>query len=292
MGNSQGHSHSPFQYLSSQSLTTAFYIGIALNSLFVIIELIFGISRHSLSLISDAGHNFFDVFCLVLALFSVWLCSIKTSDEFAFGYKKVSIVVAFFNSAVLLSSVVVIFYDAILRLYNPTPLEGKTIAGVAFAGILINGISAFFFLRHKNKDINVKSAYWHLLADALLSFAVCVGGILIYYTGYSKIDAWLSMLITVIIAWSSWKLLKESFELLIGKTPSTINKEEIQYWILEHEGIQEIKHLKIWAISTNEFVANIQIIFKQEMPVDQKEQTKEQIKKQLALHRITQIFWE
>ncbi len=291
-GHDHHHAHSAIQKLNSHSLTTAFYVGIVLNSIFVIIELIYGISQHSLSLISDAGHNFFDVLCLILALISVWLCKVKTSEEYAFGYKKVSIIVAFFNSAVLLISVFVIFYEAILRLKNPAPLQGKTIAIVALAGILVNGISALFFLSHKQEDVNVKSAYWHLLADMLLSLAVCIGGVVIYYTGYTKIDALLSMLISVIIAWSSWKLLKESFELLIGKTPDSVNKKEIQQLIVLIEGVQQLYSIKIWAISTNEYAAQLNIVFKQDISRKRDIEIKEQIKQILNQRQITCVSWE
>ena len=286
------HAHSAIQKLNSHSLTTAFYVGIVLNSLFVIVELIYGISQHSLSLLSDAGHNLFDVLCLVLALISVWLCKVKTSEQYAFGYKKVSIIVAFFNSAVLLISVFVIFYEAILRLKNPAPLQGKTIAIVALAGILVNGVSALFFLSHKQEDVNVKSAYWHLLADMLLSLAVCIGGVVIYYTGYTKIDALLSMLISVIIAWSSWKLLKESFELLIGKTPASVNKSEISKLILDTRGVKTLKLLRIWAVSTNEFAAHINVELEEGFSTASQQEIKVQICQSLKAKQITYLFWE
>lgn len=291
-GHDHHHAHNAIQKLNSHSLTTAFYVGIVLNSIFVIIELIYGISQHSLSLISDAGHNFFDVLCLILALISVWLCKVKTSEDYAFGYKKVSIIVAFFNSAVLLISVFVIFYEAILRLKNPAPLQGKTIAIVALAGILVNGISALFFLSHKQEDVNVKSAYWHLLADMLLSLAVCIGGVVIYFTGYTKIDALLGILISVIIAWSSWKLLKESFELLIGKTPASVNKKEIQQLIVLIEGVQQLYSIKIWAISTNEYAAQLNIVFKQDISRKRDIEIKEQIRQILIQRQITCVSWE
>jgi len=286
------HTHTAIQKLNSHSLTTAFYVGIVLNSLFVVVELIYGISQHSLSLISDAGHNFFDVLCLVLALMSVWLCKVKTSEEYAFGYKKVSIIVAFFNSAILLLSVFVIFYEAVLRLKNPAPLQGKTIAIVALVGILVNGISALFFLQHKQDDVNVKSAYWHLLADMLLSLAVCIGGVVIYFTGYTKIDALLSILISVIIAWSSWKLLKESFELLIGKTPASVNKREIQQLIAALEGVQQLHSIKIWAISTNEYAAQINVGFRQAFSGNSNIAIKKQIRHILIKKQITYVYWE
>lgn len=291
-GHQHHHAHSAIQKLNSHSLNTAFYVGIVLNSIFVIVELIFGISQHSLSLISDAGHNFFDVLCLVLALISVWLCKVRTSEEYAFGYKKVSIIVAFFNSAVLLISVFVIFYEAILRLKNPAPLQGKTIAIVALAGILVNGVSALFFLSHKQDDVNVKSAYWHLLADMLLSLAVCIGGVVIYFTGYTKIDALLSILISVIIAWSSWKLLKESFELLIGKTPASVNKREIQQLIAALEGVQQLHSIKIWAISTNEYAAQINVGFKQAFSGNSNIAIKKQIRHILIKKQIRYVYWE
>src|SRR5436190_18433073 len=145
------------------SINTAFIIGISLNFLFVVIEVIFGLSVHSLSLLSDAGHNLADVASLALSLLAFRLLKVKASEQYTYGYSKTTILAALFNAVILLVSIGAIGYEAMHRFFNPEPLPGKTIAIVAGIGIVINGLTAFMFFREKEKDLNIKSAYLHLL---------------------------------------------------------------------------------------------------------------------------------
>ena len=155
-------------------------IGIVLNFLFVLIEVIVGLSINSLSLLSDAGHNLADVVSLSMSLFVIRLAKVKPTDKYTYGYKKTTIIVALFNAFVLLVSIGAISYEALHRIIDPEPLPGETISIIAGIGIVINTFTALLFLNNKDKDLNIKSAFTHLLADAIVSAGIVIGGIIIY----------------------------------------------------------------------------------------------------------------
>jgi cobalt-zinc-cadmium efflux system protein len=219
--NHKGHSHSHTPEITS--LNKAFIIGIVLNLGYVIIQVIIGLKINSLSLLSDAGHNFLDVAGLALAMLAFKLSTSKATDKYTYGYKKSSILISLINAVILLISIGAIGYEAILRFQNPEPLPGKVIAIVAVIGIFINGISAFMFFRDKEKDINVKSAFLHLASDAFVSLGLVIGGIIIYYTHLYWIDSILSLIVCFIIVASTWKLLKESLRLSLDGVPESVD---------------------------------------------------------------------
>lgn len=255
---SQEHNHTHITFDPSK-MKNAFYIGIGLNLLFVFIELIYGLKIHSLSLISDAGHNFLDVLSLVLSLISFWLCQRKPTKNFTYGYKKSGILIALFNASILLVSIGIILYNAILRFNNPEPMQGITMSIVAGVGVFINGISAYLFLQNKEKDINIKSAYLHLLSDAVLSLGIVIGGIIIYYTNWHVIDPILSILICIILFFSIWNLFKTSLRLSLDGVPENIDEDEIRKLILNFPEIKQINKLHIWAISTTENAITLEL---------------------------------
>src|SRR6478672_1984382 len=183
----EGHNHT--HQLSVSDVNNALVIGITLNFLFVVIEVVIGLLIHSLSLLSDAGHNLADVGALALSLLAYRLLKVKPNEHYTYGYRKTSILVALFNSVVLLVSIGAILFEAMHRLFHPEPLPGSTIAIVASIGIIINAATAILFFKDKDKDLNIKSAYLHLLSDALVSFALVIGGIAIYYTHLFWIDS-------------------------------------------------------------------------------------------------------
>src|SRR4051812_40516657 len=177
MAHQHEHHHHHVEY--SSNLHTAFLAGIALNLTYVIIQIVFGLYIQSLSLLSDAGHNFADVASLALSLIAFRLNKVRPTERYTYGYRKTSILTALINSIILLISIGIISFEAFQRLLHPAAvLPGKMIAWVAFGGIIINGVSALFFLSDRDKDLNVRSAYLHLLSDALLSFSIVIGGIL------------------------------------------------------------------------------------------------------------------
>lgn len=242
------HHHAP----EIKETNKAFLIGIGLNVACVLVQVIVGLRINSLSLLSDAGHNFIDVAGLALALLAFKLSQSKATVNYSYGYKKASILISLINTVTLLISVFIIAYEALFRFKNPAALPGKTIAIVAAVGIAINGISAMLFLKNKENDINIKAAFLHLIADALMSFAILVGGIIIYYTQLYWIDPLLSLVICAFIVVSSWGLLKDSLRLSLDGVPDTIDVEKIREEILKVNGVRGVHHLHIWAISTTQ----------------------------------------
>lgn len=249
-GHSHNHNHSHVPVLTS--LNNAFIIGIVLNLSYVIIQITIGLHIHSLSLLSDAGHNFLDVAGLVLAMLAFKLSKSKSSDKYTYGYQKSSILISLLNAVILLISIGAIGYEAIFRFQNPQPLPGVTIAIIAAIGIFINGISAFMFFRDREKDINVKAAFLHLASDALVSLGLVVGGIIIYYTHLYWIDPLLSIIICVIIITSTWSLLKNSLKLSLDGVPEGINIDTVRKTVKNTPGVIDFHHIHIWAISTTQ----------------------------------------
>src|ERR1041385_1679972 len=204
------------------NLNAAFIIGISLNLLLVIIQVIVGLIIHSLSLLSDAGHNFADVGSLAISLLAFQLLKVKSNKQYTYGYRKVSVLTALFNAMVLLVSIGAILYEAAHRIMNPEPIQGITIAIVSGIGIIVNVVSALFFLRDKDKDLNIKSAYLHLMSDAIISFGLVIGGIIIYFTNWFWIDSLLSVIVAVVILVSTWQLFKDSVRLSLDGVPHDI----------------------------------------------------------------------
>src|SRR4051812_11733824 len=217
------HNHSHSHNIVLTSVNTAFVVGICLNFLFVVIEAIVGLSIKSLSLLSDAGHNLADVGSLALSLLAFKLLKVKSNPRFTYGFRKSTVLVALFNSVILLLSIGAIVYEAVQRSFHPEPLPGKTIAIVAAVGIAINFLSALLFLKNKDQDLNIKSAYLHLMSDAVVSAGIVFGGIVIYFTGWYWIDPVVSIVIALIILSSTWSLLKDSLRLSLDGVPRDVD---------------------------------------------------------------------
>lgn len=248
--NHEGHNHGQAQVLTH--INKAFIIGIVLNLAYVIIQVIIGLKINSLSLLSDAGHNFLDVAGLALAMLAFKLAKSKSTKKYTYGYKKASILISLLNAVILLISIGAIGYEAIFRFQNPQPIPGKIIAIIAFIGIIINGVSAFMFFRDKEKDLNVKSAFLHLASDAMVSLGLVIGGIVIYYTNLYWIDPLLSIIICIVIIASTWNLLKDSLRLSLDGVPKNVDMQKVKDEILKNHGVIAIQHIHVWAISTTQ----------------------------------------
>jgi cobalt-zinc-cadmium efflux system protein len=226
MEHSHSHSHGHHHHshaIEPANLNTAFVIGISLNFLFVVIEVLVGLVIHSLALLSDAGHNLADVGALVLSLFAFRLLKVKSNENYTYGYGKTSILVALFNAVVLLVSIGAIAIEAVRRFIHPQQIPGTTIAIVAAIGIVINATSALLFFRDKNKDMNIKGAYLHLMGDAVVSLAIVIGGIVMYYFHFYWLDPVMSIAIVVVILLSTWRLLRDSLRLSLDGVPDDID---------------------------------------------------------------------
>ncbi|MEQ1722394.1 MAG: cation diffusion facilitator family transporter, partial [Pseudobdellovibrio sp.] len=215
-----------------------FKIGISLNLAFVFVEIYFGIIHNSLALVSDAIHNLTDVFGLMIA----WLGFVLSKKV---ATKKFSIYAAFINTSLLLISSIWIIFEAYERYYSLQAPVASTMIIVASIGFFINFLSARMFHHGHHHDLNMKSAYLHLMADAAVSLGVVVTGVVIYYQSIFWIDPAISALISVIIIFSTWSLFRESINMLRGKTPSSVNLEEVKKSILKQSEIIAIKDIKV-----------------------------------------------
>ena len=283
-GSEHGHHHHGPVTLTH--INRAFIIGILLNFLFVIIEVIVGLSIHSLSLLSDAGHNLADVGTLALSLLAYRLLKVKANERYTYGYRKTSILVAFFNAVVLLVSIGAIAYEAIHRFLNPEPLPGNTIAIVAGIGIFINAFTAILFLKDKEKDINIKSAYLHLISDALVSLGLVVAGIVIHYTNWYWLDPVFSIIIAIVILLGTWSLLRHSLRLSLDGVPPNINMDKIKETALKTEGVLDIHHLHVWAISTTQNALTAHIVVDKKTTMEQIQKIKDHLKHELEHQNI------
>lgn len=261
------------------SLNKAFIIGIALNSAFVAAEFAAGFWYNSLGLLSDAGHNLGDVASLVLAMLAFRLAKVHSNANYTYGYKKSTVLVSLLNAVILLVAVGIILSESIGKLIHPRPVDGDAIAWVAGIGVVINAVTAWLFMKDKEKDLNVKGAYLHMAADALVSVGVVVSGILIAYTGWYIVDPIIGILIALIIVYSTWGLLRDSLRLSLDGVPAGTNLAAVEKIMVEAPGVKEVHHLHIWPISTTETALTAHIVSDE---INRMEATKEDLKSRLA----------
>jgi cobalt-zinc-cadmium efflux system protein len=241
-----GHSHAPDHF------GVAFAVGIALNTAFVVAELIFGYAAHSLALISDAVHNFSDVIALLLAWAAGWLARRQPTEQHTYGYRRASILAALVNAGLLLIAVGAIAVEAIDRIREPAEVASMTIVLVAALGIAVNGGTALLFMRGRHGDLTIRGAYLHMAADAGVSAGVVVAAMLIMLTGWLWIDPAISLCIAAVVLASGWGLARDSVNLALDGVPRGIDLANVKDYLVRLEGVTEVHDLHVWAMSTNE----------------------------------------
>ncbi|MBE7413150.1 MAG: cation diffusion facilitator family transporter [Leptospiraceae bacterium] len=247
----EGHHHN-HSFDSSKNFTNhAFIAGIVLNLLFVFIEFGFGFYLSSLGLISDAFHNLSDVVSLFLSLIAFQLSKILPNYRFTYGYRKTTILVSLINGIILMIAIGGIAIESVSRMNRKQALNGEYIAYVATAGILINGLTAFFFFKEKDNDLNIKGAFLHLVLDTLVSVGVLVSGIIIQFTSWYWVDSIVSLAIIIVIFGSAWSLLKDSLVLSLDGVPKDIDLNLVKNEILKNKEVKDIHHIHVWGISTS-----------------------------------------
>ena len=244
---SAGHNHN-----HANNFGRAFAIGIALNLGFVVVEAIYGFIAGSMALIADAGHNLSDVLGLVVAWAGARMALRSPSRRFSYGLKKASILAALINALLLLVAIGAIAAEAVRRLFNPSLPDGATVMAVAAVGIVINGATALLFARGATHDINIRGAFLHMSADAAVSAAVVVAGLLILTTGQQWIDPVMSLAIAAVIFWSSIALLKESVWMSLAGVPAGIELDEVEFALSSLPGVTAVHDLHVWPLSTTE----------------------------------------
>ncbi|MBE9586085.1 cation transporter [Mucilaginibacter sp. JRF] len=253
MGAGHDHSHHHHDHgVKLDHLNKAFIWGIALNITFVVVEAAAGLYSGSLALLTDAGHNLSDVASLALALLAYKLTKVTSNKVYTYGYKRSTILVSFFNAVILFAAIGVIVYEAIERLTQPQAVPGDTIIWVALTGIAINGFTAWLFMKDKEKDLNVKGAYLHMAVDAIVSLGVVISGVIIAYTGWFWLDSAVSIIIAIVILIGTWGLFKDSLRLEMDGVPKDMDIAAIKAELLKANGVLDIHHMHVWALSTTE----------------------------------------
>jgi cobalt-zinc-cadmium efflux system protein len=261
-GHHHGHSHHPAHF------GRAFAVGIALNLGFVAVEATYGFLANSMALLADAGHNLSDVLSLAAAWAGAVLAKRPPSRRFSYGFRAASILAALANSVILLIAVSFIVYNAVMRLIIPDLVEAGTVAVVAAIGIVVNGATALMFARGRRSDINIRGAYLHMVADALVSAGVVVAAIGITLTGWHWIDPVAGLIVAGIIIIAGADLLRDSLIMALAGVPPGIDADEVERHLLDLPGVERVHDLHIWPMSTTEFALTAHLVIPGGFPGD------------------------
>ena len=254
------HHHHHHHVEVGEHTTRLFVFCILLNLLFVGVEAGVGLWQHSLSLLSDAGHNLSDVFSLVLVLVALRLAKVKSNRHFTYGYKKSTVLISLLNAIILLVAVGAIIIESIHKFAEPAEVNGAAVSWTAGAGIIINGLTALLLMRSQKSDLNVRGAFLHMVADTLVSVGVVISGIIISVTGWNIIDPIVSIIIAIVILFSTWNLLADSLRLSLDGLPEGINLDEIGEKLQSDSHVTDVHHVHVWAISTTENALTAHIV--------------------------------
>lgn len=251
-----GHDHSHHFDTHNRS----FAIAVLLNTLFVVIEAVYGLLSGSLALLADAGHNLSDVLGLIMAWVASWLASRAATHSKTYGLKKTTILAALFNALILIAAVGGITWEAIQRLTNPADVAGLTVIIVAGIGVLINGATMMLFIKGQEGDINIRGAFLHMAADTAVSVGVVISGIVLMYTSLDWIDPVVSLVIAAVIFLGTWQLLKDSVNLAVDAVPKGIDPAAVRERLEGLPGVRSAHHLHIWALSTTENALTVHLV--------------------------------
>ena len=257
-----GHSHAPADF------GRAFAIGIVLNTAFVIVEATYGFLSGSMALVADAGHNLSDVLALLLAWGANIAAKRAPTGRFTYGYKSSTILAALANAGLLLFAIGAILFETLHRIAEPAPVDGTTVIIVASIGIAINGFTAMLFMKGSKDDLNIRGAYLHMAADALVSAGVVIAGIAIIWTGSKWVDPLTSLVIVAIIAWGTWGLLKDSVKMGLLAVPEGICEEAVRDYLNSLPGVEAVHDLHIWPMSTTETALTAHLVMPAGHPSD------------------------
>lgn len=284
------HSHSHHHHNHEiTSLNKTFIICIIINLLFVGIEATIGYIYNSISLISDAGHNLSDVFSLILALIAFKLSHIRANNHYTYGYKKSTILVSLFNAIILLIAIGFILYESVEKFRTIHIIDGDAISITAGIGIVVNGITAWLLMKNQKNDLNVRGAYLHMVADAIVSVGVVISGLIISHTGLYIIDPIISIIIAIIILISTWQLLSESIRLSLDGIPQNIHLQDISNTFKQQKNVCGYHHIHIWAISTTDTALTAHVVIDD---IAEMENVKQELKKTLKEQGISHTTLE
>jgi cobalt-zinc-cadmium efflux system protein len=258
-----GHAHGPV------SFGRAFAVGITLNLIFVVVELVYGVLGNSVALVADAGHNLSDVLGLAVAWIASILAKRPPSARFTYGLGGSSILAALFNAVLLLVAVGAIAWEAAQRIVHPEPVAAVSVMIVAAIGIGINAFTAWLFASGRADDLNIRGAFLHMLGDAAVSTGVVVAGLVILLTGWLWVDPLVSLVISAVIVWGTWSLLRESLAMSVAAVPAKIDPAAVRGFLAGCAGVSAVHDLHIWSMSTTEIALTAHLVLPGGHPGDE-----------------------
>jgi cobalt-zinc-cadmium efflux system protein len=257
-------------------------LSLALTFLYILATFVFGLRAHSLALLSEAGHNVSDFLALALSFFAVYLQTQPATDQRTFGYQRAGVLAGFVNALTLIALSVWLAVAAVHRFAAPVSVHAGLMMAVAAAGVLMNGVIAGLLWKF-SRDVNIRSVFLHMLGDTISTAAVIIGGLLIRLTGVEWIDPLLSLLIAVMILWSSWSIVRETLHILLEGTPRSIDLNEIRSAMQSIEGVLGVHDLHVWSLTaqSHALASHVQVA---EMPLSQCEAVLDRLNHQLRDH--------
>jgi cobalt-zinc-cadmium efflux system protein len=250
------HHHAHHQH----NIGNAFKIGILINVIFIAVEIYYGFFSNSVALLADAGHNFSDVIALSFSWFAIIIARRKPDMRYTYGLRRSTILAAIVNTLLLLAAVIYILLEAIVHLKSGTGIQSRSMIVVAGIGIFVNGFTAWLFMENKEHDLNIKSAFFHFIADTLVSLGVVIAGIAILFTNYYWIDPLVSLIVAIFILYSSYGLLRDSVNLALDGVPRNIDITAVHCYLAGLNNVKSIHDLHVWGLSTSETALTVHMV--------------------------------
>ncbi len=242
------HAHSQAQDLT-RSTIRRLALSLAITLGFVIVEIVAGVVANSLALLTDAAHNFTDVLALGLTWWALWVTNKPSHSGKTYGYHRAGILVALFNSTTLAVIALGIFYEAYKRFINPPAVQANILIGVGVAAVIVNLTTALLVRRGAENDLNIRSAFLHLMGDVFSTLGAVIAGIIIRFTAWNWLDPLVSVLIGFLILWNAWGILRESIHILMESTPGDVDMDALQQDMVSIEGVRGVHDLHVWSIT-------------------------------------------
>jgi cobalt-zinc-cadmium efflux system protein len=243
-------------------------LSILLTAAFVLGEAAAGYFSNSLALLSDAGHNLADALALIFSWYAVWVGSRPADARRTYGYHRVGVLAALVNGVALVVIALFIFWEAVERLRSPEPVHGGPVIGVALAAVVLNGLISLWLHAEAKYDLNIRSAYLHMLGDALSGVGVLVAGVIIAVTGQPVADPVVSLLIGLLILWSSWGVLRETVDVLLEAVPKGMDMAKLVQAIRQVPGVQGVRDLHVWTIGSGRAACSCRILVNEQSALE------------------------
>lgn len=260
MGHNHSHSHAGHSHAHPRSFNTAFAIAVTVTLIYTFSEAGYAFYANSMSLLADAVHNLGDALGLVLAWIANWLLSFPAKKRYSYGFKRTTIIAALANAFILVATSALIAYESINKLLNLTAVNETIIIVVGIVGIVVNVGCSLLFMRGAHEDINIKGAFLHLMADALILAGVVVSAIVIKYTDWYWLDPTLGLIIVGIVLWGTWGLLRDSLSLILDAVPHHIDYNGVKKFLAQYQGVAAVHDLHIWGLSTKEVALTVHLV--------------------------------